>query len=248
MEAAGLVLLSYQDSLVRSLGITANNIANSTTTGFKSEDTLFDTFISRPAEEKDRLEFAVDVGTYRHVTQGAVSNTGNPLDVAVQGDGYFQIQTSLGTRYTRGGAFQLNSQGELVTASGDRVIGDGDQPLTLPQDARDILIAADGVVTSKSGTDKDAAQAGKLKLVRFDREQELRLTGNGFYSTTQQALPVETPSVVQGALEQSNVAPVREITSMIELSRSYQTAAKLLDLEGQRQTSAISRLGKVSAS
>ncbi len=232
--------------MARSMDVVANNIANATTTGFKREDTVFNTFIPRPAAPKDRIEFAVDKGTFRDTAAGPTLNTGNPLDLAIQGEGYFPIQSAAGTMYTRGGAFQLNDQGEIVTASGERLLGDGDQPITLPSDASDILISSDGVVTAKSGTDKEALQAGKIKLVKFADEQELQPVGNGLYKTAQQPEAETSVRVVQGALENSNVKSVIEITDMIGVMRSYQMAARLIDLDNQRQTGAIARLFKTN--
>jgi flagellar basal-body rod protein FlgF len=246
MQAAGLVLTAYQDSLSRAMDITANNVANMNTTGFKRENIAFDTYLVRPVPDQT-YQFAVDAGTYRDTAPGTTLMTGNPLDVAVQGEGYIPIQTKGGIRYTRSGAFQLNNVGEIVTAAGDKVLGDGDQPLTLPEDATDILIGPDGIVSVKSGTGKDATQVGKLKLVKFASVQEMTLIGSNLYSSAQTP-QIDTDSrFLQGSVEQSNVQPVHEMTRMIDISRSYQQVVHLLDLELQRETSAIQRLGRVTA-
>ena len=246
MQAAGLVLTSYQDSLSRALDIVANNVANASTTGFKREDIQFETLITRPTPT-DQIDFGVDRGTFRDTAAGPLITTGNPLDVAIQGAGYFEIQTKGGIRYTRGGSFQLNGQGEVVTGSGEKLLGDGDQPITLPEDAQNIQVGADGIVTVKSGTGISMEQVGKLKVVKFDREQELQSVGNGQYSTSQPPKPSPDASIVQGMVEQSNVQSVNEITHMIGILRSYQQVVHMLDLEYQRQSSAISRLSKATA-
>jgi flagellar basal-body rod protein FlgF len=247
MQGAGLVLTAYQDSLSRAMDITANNVANMNTTGFKRESVAFDTYVVRPAPEST-YQFAVDAGTYRDASQGPSLMTGNPLDVSIQGEGYIPIQTKGGSvRYTRSGAFQLNNVGEIVTAAGDKLLGDGDQPITLPEDASDILIGPDGIISVKSGTGKDATQVGKLKLVKFDKEQGLQLIGNNLYSTSETPKPDTDSRIVQGAVEQSNVQSVHEMTRMIDISRSYQQVVHLLDLEMQRETSAIQRLGRITA-
>lgn len=246
MQGAGLVLTSYQESLRRAMDVVANNVANVNTTGFKRETAAFDTYLVRPTTT-DSFQFAVDSGTYRDGAQGATVLTGNPLDVAVQGRGYMSVQTENGIRYTRAGAFQMNSEGELVTAAGDKVLGDGDQVITLPTDARDILIAADGTITAMTGTATAAAQVGKISLVKFENEQSLSPAGKNLFTSDVTPEPDTDSRFVQGAIEQSNVQAVSEMTRMIEISRAYQTVVRLLETENQRQSSAIQRLGKVSA-
>jgi len=246
MQGAGLVLTSYQDSLTRAMDITANNIANVNTTGYKRENIAFDTYLARP-EPKQTFQFAVENGTYRDAAQGPTVTTGNPLDVAVQGEGYIPVQTTSGIRYTRAGAFQLNNDGDLVTSAGDRVLGDGNQQITLPQDAREILIGTDGTVSAKSGTSAEATLVGKLSVMKFKNELSLTPLGNGYYNTDQTPEPAADSRVVQGAIEQSNVQSVAEMTRMIDVSRTYQQVVHLLELENERQKSAIQRLGKITA-
>jgi flagellar basal-body rod protein FlgF len=228
------------------LDITANNVANVNTTGFKRENIAFDTYLIRPAPQQS-FQFAVEKGTYRDAAQGSTLTTGNPLDVAIQGQGYIPIQTAAGIRYTRAGSFQLNNDGDVVTAAGDKVMGDGNQAITLPTDARDILIGPDGTVTAMSGTGTSALQVGKLSLVQFQNEQGLTPIGNNLYSTDETPQPSTDGRFVQGAIEQSNVQSITEMTRMIEVSRTYQQVVHLLDLENDRQSRAIQRLGKATA-
>lgn len=245
MQGASLVLTSYQDSLSRALDIVANNVANSSTTGFKRQDIQFESLISSPTPT-DRIVFGVDRETYRDTSPGPLTTTGNPLDIAIQGPGYFQIQTQNGIRYTRGGSFQLNAAGEIVTGSGEKLLGDGDQPIALPDDAEDILIGADGIITVMSGTGISSTQVGKLKTVVFTNEQNLQYAGNSQYTTGETPTPDTASSFVQGMIEQSNVQSVNEITHMIEIMRNYQQVIRMLDNEHQRQNTAISRLSKTT--
>ena len=104
----------------RAIDIVANNVANASTTGFKREGIVFDTLLSQPAPGES-IDFVVDRATYRDASNGPINPTGNPLDLAIQGAGYFPIQTPQGTRYTRAGTFQLNTDGQIVTLSGDIV-------------------------------------------------------------------------------------------------------------------------------
>ncbi len=244
MQGAGLVLTSYQDSLRRAMDVVANNVANVNTTGYKRENIAFDTYLIQPTQ-KDSFQFSVDNGTYRDAAQGPTLMTGSPLDVAIQGQGYFAVQTSAGIRYTRAGSFQLNNEGALVTPAGDQVLGDGNQPIILPTDARDILIASDGTITALTGNGTSATQFGLLRPVKFQNEQGLSPVGNNLYAATETPEPDTESRVVQGSVERSNVQAVTEMTRMIEISRSYQMVARLLDNENQRQSDAIRRLGKI---
>ncbi len=246
MQASSLVLTSYQDALSRSLDIVANNVANSSTTGFKRYDVKFETLVSRPTA-KEQILFGVDRGTTRDVSQGPLVMTGNALDVAIQGPGYFQIQTPNGIRYTRGGAFVLNADGEIVTPAGDKLLGDGDQVITLPNDATDILIGADGIVSAKSGSGKSATQVGKFKVVKFANEQNLQSVGSNQYTTTETPLADTESNLVQGMVEQSNVQSVNEIANMISILRTYQQVVHMLEKEHQRMSTAIERLSKATA-
>jgi flagellar basal-body rod protein FlgF len=228
------------------MDVVANNVANVNTTGFKRQEILFETLVSRPVPS-EQIDFGADRGTLRDTSQGPLLATGNPLDLAIQGEGYFQIQTTGGIRYTRGGAFVLNNEGEIVTPTGEKLLGDGDQPITLPNDAQDVLIGADGIITVKSGTGSDVTQVGKLKIVKFEREQDMQNLGNNVYAATEPAQADTDSRLVQGMVEQSNVQSVSEITRMIEVLRTYQQVARMLDQEHQRMTTAINRLSKVTA-
>jgi flagellar basal-body rod protein FlgF len=228
------------------MDITANNVANVNTTGYKRENIAFDTYLMRPVAEQT-YQFAVENGTYRDAAQGPILMTSNPLDVAIQGEGYIPIQTQAGIRYTRAGAFQMNNEGELVTAAGDKVLGDGAQTITLPSDARDILIGPDGIITAQSGSGTSVTQVGKLSIVKFQNEQALAPVGNSLYNTDEAPQPATDSRLVQGSIEQSNVQSITEMTRMIDVSRTYQQVVNLLQLENDRESKAIQRLGKFTA-
>jgi len=245
MQGASLVLTSYQDSLHAAMDVIANNVANLNTTGFKRETVAFDSYLVQPTP-KDSFEFVLDEGTYRDIAQGSFITTGNPLDVAIQGSGYFPVQTDAGVRYTRSGSFQLDFEGNLVTSSGEKVLDGGNQVINFPSDARDILIGGDGTISAKSGAGSAVTEVGRLAAFEFKDEQALVSVGSGFYRAVESPEVSETAQLMQGAVEQSNVKGIEEMTRMIEVSRAYQRVARLLETEQQRQASAIKRLGKIT--
>src|SRR5262245_22311293 len=156
MENAVLVGLSRQVALSRELEVISNNIANLTTTGFKADGAMFAEFLSPTARDGDfqgkdsRLNFVQDRATYMDFGQGSIQETGNSLDVAMDGKGFLVVQTPRGERYTRNGTMQINNAGELVTSEGYRVMGDSG-PIVFQREDRDITINADGSIRVREG-------------------------------------------------------------------------------------------------
>src|SRR6185312_8740123 len=152
MENALLVGLSRQMVLERQLDVVANNVANMNTTGFKADNSMFEQYLMPVARENrfqpsDRtVDFVNDRGTWRSLSQGAIQHTGNPLDVAINGDGYLSVQTAGGVRYTRNGSLQINAQGQLVTTDGSQVIGDSG-PIVFQTTDHNVAITPDGRIT-----------------------------------------------------------------------------------------------------
>ena len=183
------------------------------------------------------MSYVVDNGVSRDLTEGNLLITNNTFDVAIKGDGFFAIQTDNGERYTRNGHFILDSQGQLTTTNGDAVLSDGGAPITLGQDEGLVAILEDGTITSDLGT------RGKIGLVEFDDESLLVKEGGSLLSTDQVANPVADPYLVQGAIEQSNVAPIIEMTKMIDVLRAYQAAGRLIETGEGLTVRAIRELG-----
>jgi flagellar basal-body rod protein FlgF len=239
MQAAAYIALSSQMALHRQIDVVANNLANSSTPAFKAERMLFAEFLNR-GSASEPVSFVQDLGTLRDTKQGPITRTGNPLDFALQGDGYLQVQTPLGPRYTRNGRFQLDGTGQVVTAQGYPVLAESGQPLTVPVDATDITVTRDGTVTTSQG------EAGKLGAVRFANERDLVPAAGGLYVT--EAVPTPAPETViqQGMIEESNVEPVVEMTRMMNIAHNFSFAKDLGDSESDRTRSAIEKLGKVA--
>jgi len=242
----GIVLLSSQVALQRAADVVANNIANSSTTGFKRQGVAFETYAFGHIP-KQTAQYVYDRHTYFDTSIGTISLTGNPLDVALQGSGFFQIQTPQGTHYTRNGAFQINSEGQLVTSNGNIVLDTGGQPILFPEDAKDIVIAKDGTISYITGTDTSKTQAGRIAIVSFEDNANVDMLGGSVISTTQTPIPVEGNIAIQGAVENSNVSPISEMVSLIEIHRSYERASKLIEQENERIRNALDKLGQTNA-
>jgi flagellar basal-body rod protein FlgF len=240
METTAYIALSRQMALRRQMDLIANNIANMTSTGFKAEALMYEPVV-RAAGHGQRLAFVQDVGVARDLSAGPITATGNPLDLAIQGPGYFAIDTDQGPRYGRGGQFRLSVAGELVTVAGDPVLDDGGAPLSLPVDAGPITVAADGTVSTAQGT------IGRIGLVEFADEQRLHKVGGGLYRAEQPPVPAERSRLVQGVLEGSNVQPILEMTEMMATVRAYQSVQRLLDTHHELQRRAIERVLEVSS-
>ncbi len=237
MENAGYIALSRQMTLRREMDVIANNMANLNTPAYKGESMLFVEYLES-TESGEKMSFVQDIAMVRNLTEGPMTATENPLDTAISGDGYYEVETPLGPRYTRNGAFRLNIDGELVTANGDKVLDDRGNPIALPPNSRDVTITRDGAVSTDQGP------AGTIGLVRFDNEQALIKLANGLYDADgQDALPAEDAEIVQGMVEGSNVAGIIELTKMIETVRRYSATGRMVNDEHERQRRAIQSLG-----
>jgi len=178
-----------------------------------------------------------------------VRPTGNPLDVAIDGDAFFVVQTARGERYTRNGAFQINAQGELVTNDGDRVVGDGG-PIQFQSTDNSISINPDGTITAREGgNSRNDSARGKLRLVRFDNVQQLQKDGASLFATPAGVAPQDATRarVTQGSIEQSNVHAVIEMARMVEVTRTYTQITAMLQQFSDLRRSAVEKLAEVPA-
>lgn len=239
MENTSLIALSRAVTLQRQMDISANNVANMNTTGFKSEQPLFIEYVNKP-DRNEKYSLVQDYATLRDLAPGPITQTGNPLDLAIEGDGYFAVDTLDGPRYTRSGNFSMDSERQLTTASGLPVLDDTGNPITIPANARDIRISPEGIVSS------DVAQIAKIGIHRFANEQFMTQLGNGLYQTDEQPVASETAVVRQGFLEGSNVQSIMEMTTMIDVNRQYQNIQQLLKTEHDRLRNAYSKLAKLA--
>lgn len=237
MESPSYIGLSRQMVLARQMDVIAHNIANVNTPAYNGEKMVFVDYLVRPQREEP-MNFVQDYGTFRDLTEGPMSPTGNPLDVAISGEGYFSVQTPAGVRYTRHGRFMLNTENQIVNGQGLPVLNAGGAPIAVPP-GRKVTIADDGTVST------DAGAIGRIGVVSFADQQRMAREANGLFNADgQPAVPAEDASLLQGMLEQSNVEAIVEMTRMIDVSRSYESATRFLNSEHERQLRAIRAMGR----
>jgi flagellar basal-body rod protein FlgF len=245
MDNSLYVGLSKQIVLQRQLDIIANNIANSDTAGFKvealavTEDPQAPAFtLGGPAPVK----FVMPNGVIRNFGQGALRKTDSQFDVAIDGQGFFKIQTPVGERYTRDGRFRMDEAGRLVTQGGSPVLDDGGGEINLSPEKGQLTISPDG--TLSQGTQR----IGKLGVVTFSNLSTLEKVGDNLMQNTsnQQGVAAPDAKLRQGMLEGSNVNPILEVTRMIEVSRAYEQMAKMMDSQATLSTQAVQQLGKAA--
>lgn len=247
MENPSYIALGHARGLQRQMEVVANNLANASTAGYRAERVMFRELLSQKATMPGlkglgaRSSFVEEAGTLRDTRTGRLERTGNGLDVAVDGPGYFVVETPQGLRYTRQGSFRPDAQGRLTTYDGLPVLGEGGQPITLRADDREVEIDRRGAISGKDGP------IGKLRLVQFENEQALRKVGDNLYAAGgQDEQPADQRvQVVQGSIEGSNVQGVLEMSQMIELLRRYQSAQRLMEQEHDRSRRAIDKLSRV---
>jgi flagellar basal-body rod protein FlgF len=243
MDNAGYIVLSRMASQLRATAVIAHNVANADTPGFHASRAVFAEHLARarateaPAGGRD-LHFAWDRATWRDTDPGPLRQTGNPLDVAISGAGYFAVETPQGERYTRAGRFTLAADGTIVDMGGNPVLSDAGRPLRIAPGDTDLTVGADGIVTGRNG------EVGRFRIVRFEDEQDLVAEGDRLFAAPAGTDPqvVAQPRLVQGALEGANVNAVTEMVRMTEELRQFQFAVRFAEAENERQSNAIDRL------
>ena len=241
METPTYIALSRQMVLRDQMEVVANNLANANTSGFKAEMMLMSE-VEIPAEKGTALSYVQDFATARDFSSGTLRPTGNDLDLAIQGDGFFAVQTPEGVRYTRVGRFQLDKDGVLVTNQGYPVMAGGGS-LTLNPDDGPFNVAEDGSISTDRAREGTQLQVmGKIDVVDFANRQALKPTQDNMFTAEGMQPTAATGTVAQGMLEDSNVRTIVEMTNMIEVQRTYQAMQRFLDGEHERQRRAINSI------
>jgi flagellar basal-body rod protein FlgF len=244
MDSPGYIVLSRLVAQGRAASVTANNIANADTPGFRAARPVFGTVLERqrdaavPSGGRD-LAFAQDRATWRDTAPGPQVQTGNPLDLALASpEGFFALETPRGERFTRAGRFTLDGGGRVADSEGNLVLNTDRQPIRVAQGDSRIEVMGDGTLRTESGP------VARLRVVRFADRQRLNAEGDRLFAAPQDmpGEPVDRPGVVQGATEGSNVRPVIELTRMTEDLREFQFVAQMAEREGERLGSAVERI------
>lgn len=222
----------------RRMNQVSNNLANVDTNGFKKENVTFWEMLYTASGQRQRVGKAMKIITNH--AQGAVELTGNPLDLAMNGEGFFKVQTPRGIRYTRAGNFFRNDQGQLVTPGGHLVMGQGGE----------ITIQGNEVGIDRYGLiSVDGEEADRLAIVTFDNLEALQKEGENYFrliDENAQELPPEHMEVRQGYLEASNVSTVLEMTEMIDLHRAYEAQQKSVHSIDSLDDKAVNSVGKLT--
>jgi len=238
MENATYATLGRQSGLLAEMRVVANNIANASTTGYRAQGVIFSEYVSALGPGHESLSMARAAGRDTDFSQGGLSATGGSFDLAIEGEGYFVVQTQDGERLTRAGHFMPNAQGDLVTPEGYPVLDAGGAPLFVPPDARDVAVAADGTLSA------DGQPLGQVGVVRptdpigLIREDGVRFRAEAGWDAAPEG------RVVQGYLEDSNVSPVSQIARMIEVQRAYELGQTFMQNEHDRIRGVLESLNR----
>jgi flagellar basal-body rod protein FlgF len=241
MDSPGYIILSRLALQSRATQVLAHNLANADTPGFRALRPVFAEFVQRQDTAAPpggrQVAFVQDRATWRETDLGAMQVTGNPLDVAITGEGFFAVETPRGERYTRAGRFSLGEGGRIVDMEGNPVLNAEGAPIAVaPNDTR-IEIMGDGTIRSENGT------LGRLRVVRFDDVQALRAEGDRLFDAAgADPVALDRPALRQGVLEGSNVRPILEMTRLTAELREFQFAAQFAEREGERLSTAVERI------
>lgn len=218
IQRATVVALSNQQALWPQLEATASNLANGTTPGFKK--VMVDTReVKQTSTDGLTVSYSTAHNVRRDFSGGPLKQTDNPLDVAISGEGFFKVA---GDKLTRSGQFSINQFNQLVTGDGEVVQGDGGE-ITIPSDAKFIKVSSDGTVSSDKG------KIGKIGVFTVENLNDLKYGKGGYYTGGGNITALNTPQLLQGYIEESNVQPIEETIKLIEILRSYEYAQKVID-------------------
>lgn len=251
LQALSIAATGMQAQETR-IQVIANNLANSSTPGFKTSRARFQDLLyvneREAGTQSSQVSFvptgeSIGLGTRTAAvdqvfTEGQLDNTGNPLDVAIEGDGFFQVSLPDGTlAYTRDGSFRLDQNGRMVTLDGYQVL----PGINVPQGAQNITIGPDGTVSVQVNNQTTPTQVGQLQLTRFINPAGLQARGQNLYTQTQASGAPQTGvggqngygAIAQGFLEMPNESVVQEMVGLIEAQRAYEASSKAVESSDQ---------------
>lgn len=238
MDNAGYTTLTRQAGLLREMQTVANNLANLSTTGFRKEGVIFAEHIKALDGEQSSLSMATGNVRLTMQQQGTLTQTGGNFDFAIEGEGFFMIETPDGNQLTRAGSFTPNGEGELVTPDGYRLLDGGGSPIFIPPDARSIAVSADGTLSADGLPQTQIGLYLPADPIDLTRQNGVRFSVKG------DVVPAENSAILQGFVEDSNVNPVIEVARMIEVQHAYELGQSFMDKEDERIRGVLSTLGR----
>ncbi len=246
MENPTYIALSRLMAQERTMEVTANNIANSNTPGFKTQHVLFSDWLL-PADRRaanageTTIDFTQDRATWRDQSAGTLTHTGEPLDLAIGSHGYFTVGTAAGARLTRAGRFSLQPDGTIGDDDGNPLLDVSGSALKVAPGDSGLTVAGDGTISTLGG------QIGKVGVVIPDDANRLVAEGSHLMRADSATKPVVQPGIVQGAVEDSNVSPMLELTRMMQLERDFQFVTQFTQSEADRQQATIDKMTQTSS-
>lgn len=238
MENPVYATLGRQSGLLKEMTTVANNLANMSTSGYRREGMIFSEFVRDTGPGFESLSMA-NGNTRRTIfDQGALTLTGSEFDFAIEGEGFFQVETADGPRLTRAGAFTPGPDGLLAAPDGALLLDAGGAPIFIPPDAKGVTIGADGTLAA------DGNPVAQIGVWRATDPLSLRRDGGVRFDAGADIAPAEEARVLQGYAEASNVDPVLELTRMIEVQRAYELGQTFLDREDERVRGTIRTIGQ----
>ncbi|RBW61190.1 flagellar hook-basal body complex protein [Ruegeria sp. A3M17] len=229
------VTLSRQSGLMNEMRLVANNIANANTTGYRAQGLVFSEFVrdmpGNPSLSMSRAEVR-----NTSLQQGVLTETGGQFDFAIEGDGFFMVETPAGNRLTRAGAFSSSADGDLVTMDGHRVLDSNGAPVFIPPDAASIDVGSDGTLSV------DGQLLGQIGVYRVSDPNSLMREGSTQFRAEGDIETVEEPLVIHRFLEGSNVNAIAQVSRMVEIQRAYELGQSFLEAEDERVRGALKAL------
>lgn len=237
MDNAGYIGLSRNAGLMRELNAIANNIANASTNGYRREGSVFAEHVKALENGDPSMSIATMSRRFVDLSPGDITMTDNPLDFAIDGEGFFLVETPAGERLTRDGAFSVNAEGELITSTGARVLDEAGGAIAIPPETQTIGLSQDGFIFA------DGQAVGRIGVVTADPAFMVR-EGQNLFRAENGFEPAPDAVVRQNALEGSNVNAVVELARLIEVQRTYETSKNFMDQENERIRQTIRTIGQ----
>lgn len=236
MGNPGYVTLTRQAGLLREMQVVANNIANAATDGYRQEGLVFSEFMHETGGGQPALSMAAARVGNTSLAQGQLTQTGGTFDLAIEGPGFFLVETPRGERLTRAGAFGPNANGDLVNKDGFRLLDAGRAPVFVPPGSGEIGISPDGTLSAGG---RPLAQIGLFQPVR---EGDLQREDGVMFRAEQGVMAQLDGRILQGFVEGANVEPIDQMARMIEIQRAYEMGQSFLRTEDERIRSALKTL------